>query len=116
MYSGRVKRTWTLTFVLILLLTGQASAKVFITQHEARATARMALENTLGTLLYRSAGTAPAHVSSCRIKGRRAVCHGRVRGSTQTCEARIRILVAGHLPVSDPDSTTNVWSDRVSCH
>lgn len=104
-----------LTVALTLALATSASASVPLTTAQAKGAAQLALENSLGALAYRSVGAAPTRITSCRVRGRRAVCYGTVRGSELHCAARVRVLLAGHLPASDPDATLIVWADRIRC-
>lgn len=85
-----------------------------LTAKQAHSAAKLALESSLGQLVYRSAGSADVRIGHCHVKGRRASCPARVSG-TVTCRVRMRVLVAGSLPASSPESQLSVWADRVSC-
>lgn len=81
----------------------------------ARKAAALVLTETLGGLVYGSAGSAPTRVESCRVRGRRGVCKGSVAGTTLRCTARLRVLLAGNRPASDPKTNVTVWADRIAC-
>lgn len=103
------------TAVTVLIATAApAVAQPVLTPHQAHSAAKIALESSLGSLIYRGVGTADTAVGHCRVHGRRGTCPARITG-TVTCDVRVRILVTGAHPAAK-DADLLVWADRVSCH
>lgn len=92
-----------------------ASAKrLVLTERQAQRAAKLALDDGIASLTTREVGSAPSKITRCRVRARRATCYGVSRGIV-TCHVRLRVLLAGRLPASDPDARVLVWADRIDC-
>lgn len=95
--------------MLIAVLVGSVQARqpVRLTRDHAHKAAAISAKTTIGTLLYRSVGSAPVVVTHCRVSGARGSCRVRVRG-TDVC------TYVAHVLAIDGGAFL-VWGDGLSC-
>lgn len=97
---------WLSSVLLALVCAAPVQASETLTVREASAAARISAEQTLGTLLYRSVGSALVKVTNCRTHGARGHCAVVVRG-TQRCHYTAHVL--------ETAAVYQVWGDGLHC-